>query len=241
MANEKEVLKRVINAMAQAGTIAPEYADMLKVELDAEPQEPVNIEQLTGEPPKETRHLSDLAPGTTFTAAGEKWVLLDKGTMREPGADPYEQGSTEIGFCIMKKAFLMNVEYNESETRKNYDESAIRKTIDEKVMPKLEAYYGDNLMTHTIGIMTVDGKAKNQSIECKVRPITFEEARSYNEYLKYNGPDFWTMTKWSTNNRKAMIVDADGKMSTETETLENAVRPVAIFRGTMEVEVDVEE
>ena len=201
----------------------------------------MNIEQLTGEPPKETIHLSDLAPGRTFTAAGEKWILLDKGTMREPGADPYEQGSTEIGLCITKSAFLMNVEFNERETRKNYDESAIRKTIDEKVLPKLEEYYGNNLMTHNIGLMTVDGRAKNQSIECKARPITFEEARSYNEYLKYNGPDFWTMTKWSTNSDYTMIVDGDGRMQTEKETLENNVRPVVIFRGTMEVEVDVEE
>ena len=61
----------------------------------------------------------------------------------------------------------------------------------------------DNVVEHEVDLTSVDMQNEFGTCICKVRPITFDEARKYNDLLVNKDlPDwYWTCTPWSTNER----------------------------------------
>ena len=64
----------------------------------------------------------------------------------------------------------------------------------------------ENLVEHTVSLTTVDGQNDYGELTCKVRPITFDEARQYNNLIASSDNDsriegYWTCTAWSVPRR----------------------------------------
>ena len=53
--------------------------------------------------------------------------------------------------------------------------------IEDKIQPIIESEVGENnLVEHTVELTSVDMQHEFDDCKCKVRPITFDEARKYN-------------------------------------------------------------
>lgn len=86
----------------------------------------------------------------------------------------------------------------------NYTESSLKERIERDIIPVVEADFGAfNLIEHEVDLTTVDMQKDFGTCLCKVRPVTFDEAREYNDLLvKEDLPDYyWTCTPWSTKKR----------------------------------------
>ena len=60
-----------------------------------------------------------------------------------------------------------------------------------------------NLVEHSVALTSVDNQNEFDNCICDIRPITFDEAREYNDLLVNEDlPDcYWTLTPWSTAER----------------------------------------
>ncbi len=58
-------------------------------------------------------------------------------------------------------------------------------------------------MEHEVSLRSVDMQKEFEDVSAKVRPITFDEARLYNDLLVNEDLDdwWWTLTPWSTEKR----------------------------------------
>ena len=71
----------------------------------------------------------------------------------------------------------------------------------DKVAIEIEKEIGaGNVLEHEILLTSVDMQNEFESCKCKVRPISFDEAREFNNLLVNKDlPDwYWTITPWST-------------------------------------------
>lgn len=87
----------------------------------------------------------------------------------------------------------------------DYKISGLRKYIEAKIQPTIENEVGaENLVEHTVSLTTVDGQDDYGELTCKVRPITFDEARQYNDLIVNKDLDdwWWTCTAWTGPNRE---------------------------------------
>lgn len=86
----------------------------------------------------------------------------------------------------------------------NYAESNLKARIEETILPVIEADFGaDNIVEHEVDLTTVDMQRDFGACKCKVRTLTFDEGREFNDLLvKEELPDlYWTCTPWSTEKR----------------------------------------
>ena len=65
---------------------------------------------------------------------------------------------------------------------------------------------GKTIVEHTVSLTMVDGQNDYGELTCKVRPITFDEARQYNNLIASSDNDsriegYWTCTAWSVPRR----------------------------------------
>lgn len=103
---------------------------------------------------------------------------------------------------ISKYLMAENVIFDRS--TRNYNESSLKKLIDDEILKEIESVVGeDNVVEHEVDLTSVDMQNEFGTCICKVRPITFDEARKYNDLLVNRDlPDwYWTCTPWSTNER----------------------------------------
>ena len=95
-----------------------------------------------------------------------------------------------------------NIRFDQKLT--NYAESDLKVRIENNILPIVEADFGaDNIIEHEADLTTVDMQRDFGTCKCKVRPLTFDEAREFNDLLvKDDLPDwYWTCTPWSTKKR----------------------------------------
>ena len=87
---------------------------------------------------------------------------------------------------------------------KDYNKSSLKKLIESDIQPIIEKAVGaENLIEHTVNLASVDMQHEYEDCVCKVRPITFDEAREFNDLLVNKSlKDWgWTCTPWSTRER----------------------------------------
>ena len=80
----------------------------------------------------------------------------------------------------------------------------MRELFDGEILNEFVAEFGeDNICENEAGLVTVDGQEVFGKLLTKVRPVTFDEGRKYNELLVNKElPDwYWTCTAWSTAER----------------------------------------
>ena len=127
----------------------------------------------------------------------------------------------------------------------DYLKSDLRELFDGEISDTYENVFGDALIEHTTGIVSVDMQ-KYGEFTAKVRPITFDEAREYNELLvKKDIVDWWwTCTPWSIEGRgykySVAVVSPPGLISYYGYGNCSGVRPFCILKSNIFVS-EVEE
>lgn len=168
--------------------------------------------------------LSSLNPGESFVAGEEEFIVLDH---------EYNGGTLAI-----TKGFVTDesVEFGEST---DYGSSNLKKVIENNIENPLIAKIGkENFIKHEVSLESVDGQNKSKVTEEIFRPITFDEARKYNDLLVCNKLNewWWTITPWSTSDRgwsSVAVVAPGGLISFNYCYDYNGVRPVCIFNSNI--------
>lgn len=182
------------------------------------------VRQLEEAERKNKVELSTLAPGDVFEIGKNDFIVLE-----QIGAEAK----------IISKDFMAEyIVYDENS--RDYNESNLKKVIEDKIQPIIESEVGENnLVEHTVELTSVDMQHEFDDCKCKVRPITFDEARKYNNLLpnKDLGDWWWTCTPWSTDKREwaysMAVVSSAGGISNRSCNYRSGVRPVCILKSNI--------
>lgn len=182
------------------------------------------VRQLEKAERKNKVELSTLAPGDVFEIGKNDFIVL-------------EQMSFETK-VISKDFMAENIVYDEDS--RDYNESNLKKVIEDKIQPIIESEVGENnLVEHTVELTSVDMQHEFDDCKCKVRPITFDEARKYNNLLPNKELDdwWWTCTPWSTKERgwsySMAVVSSAGNICHGNCNYYSGVRPVCILKSNI--------
>ena len=183
------------------------------------------VRQLEEAERKNKVELSTLAPGDVFEIGKNDFIVLE-----QIGAE------TKI---ISKNFMAEDIVYDEDS--RDYNESNLKKVIEDEIQPIIESEVGENnLVEHTVELTSVDMQHEFDDCKCKVRPITFDEARKYNNLLPNKDLDdwWWTCTPWSTKERgwsySMAVVSSAGNVSNgRCDSGGGGVRPVCILKSNI--------
>lgn len=167
--------------------------------------------------------LSMLKRGEVFQTTGKrKYKVLEQ----------YGDTTKIISLDLVKE----NVEFGDDT---NYNQSNVKKLCNTEILKDFEEEFGaENIETHTADIITADGQ-KLGTVDCKIRPITFDEARGYtditpNPCLK---DWYWTLSPWSTEERGwkngVTVVSPSGYFFSGNYDYVVGVRPACILKSNI--------
>ena len=167
--------------------------------------------------------LSTLKRGEVFQTTGKrKYKVLEQ----------YGDTTKIISLDLVKE----NVEFGDNT---DYNKSNVKKLCDTEILKDFEEEFGaESIEEHTVDIITVDGQ-KVGSVKCKIRPITFDEAREYTDITPNNDLNdwYWTLSPWSTEERgwskSFTVVSPSGFIGNYYFSNENGVRPVCILKSNI--------
>ena len=169
--------------------------------------------------------LSELNPGDTFKVGEHDFIVL-------------EQDMRNHTTKVISKDFMAENIVFDGDTR-DYSKSSLKKIIENDIQPIIEDELGaDNFVEHTVDLTSVDMQHEFEPCKCKVRPITFDEARQYNDLLNNALDDWcWTCTPWSSTERKwkyAMAaIDTFSTLNSISCNNRCGVRPVCILKSNI--------
>jgi hypothetical protein len=182
------------------------------------------VRQLEEAERKNKVELSTLAPGDVFEIGKNDFIVLEQMTFE-----------TKV---ISKDFMAENIVYDEDS--RDYNESNLKKVIEDEIQPIIESEVGENnLVEHTVELTSVDMQHEFDDCKCKVRPITFDETRKYNNLLPNKELDdwWWTCTPWSTAERgckySIAVVSSAGFINGICCYDNIGVRPVCILKSNI--------
>lgn len=167
--------------------------------------------------------LSELNSGDIFQTTGKrKYKVLEQ----------YTEHTKIISLGFVKE----NVKFGDNT---DYNKSNVKKMCDTEILKDFEEEFGaENIEEHTVDIITVDGQ-KIGVVKCKVRPLTFDEARKYTELTPNDELDdsYWTCSAWSTVERgwkySLAVVSPSGDVCGYSYYCGLGVRPVCILKSNI--------
>ena len=167
--------------------------------------------------------LSTLKRGEVFQTTGKrKYKVLEQ----------YGDTTKIISLDLVKE----NVEFGDTS---DYKTSKVKKMCDTEILKDFEEEFGaENVETHTADIITADGQ-KLGTVDCKIRPITFDEAREYTDITPNPRLNdwYWTLSPWSTKERgwgkSLVVVSPSGVFDYLSFSSANGVRPVCILKSNI--------
>lgn len=167
--------------------------------------------------------LSTLKRGDVFQTTGKrKYKVLEQ----------YGDTTKIISLDLVKE----NVEFGDTS---DYKTSKVKKLCDIEILKDFEEEFdAENIETHTADIITADGQ-KLGTVDCKIRPITFDEAREYTDITPNNDLNdwYWTLSPWSTEERGwsriLSVVSPSGNVSCYYFSFGRGVRPVCILKSNI--------
>ena len=182
------------------------------------------VKKLEEEEKQSKVQLSTLNPGDVFKIGEHDFIVLMQ--CREETA-------------VISKGFMAeNVKFEEDS--RSYKESSLKKVIENLIQPVIEKEVGSkNLIEHEVDLTSVDMKDELGRDRCKVRPITFDEARQYNDLLvnKNLNDWWWTCTPWSTEDRgwkySIAVVAPSGRIDGSRCSVSSGVRPFCILKSNI--------
>lgn len=180
-------------------------------------------ERIGGALPSNVVELGTLDAGAVFKIAEHEFIVLEQ-----------QDGQT----AVISKGFMAeNIVFGES---KDYNTSNLKALIERDIQPVIENAVGaENLVEHEVDLTSVDMQNEYGTCRCKVRPITFDEARKYNDLLVNKElPDWWwTCTPWSTEERgwkwSMAVVSPSGCICSISFDCRNGVRPFCILKSNI--------
>ena len=167
--------------------------------------------------------LSTLKRGDVFQTTGKrKYKVLEQ----------YGDKAKIISLNLVKE----NVKFGDNT---DYNKSNVKELCDTEILKDFEEEFGtENIEKHTVDIITVDGQ-KVGSTECKIRPITFDEAQEYTDITPNESLSnwYWTLSPWSTKDRgwknSFTVVSPSGDFSVNFYDDEVGVRPACILKSNI--------
>lgn len=182
------------------------------------------VKKLEEEEKQSKVQLSTLNPGEIFKIGEYDFIVLEQ---------------CEERTAVISKGFMAeNVKFDEDS--RNYKESNLKKVMENLIQPVIEKEVGSkNLIEHEVDLTSVDMQDEFGGFKCKVRPITFDEARLYNNLLvNKNLNDWWlTCTPWSTEDREwkysITVVAPSGYISLRNCNYGRGVRPFCILKSNI--------
>lgn len=182
------------------------------------------MEMLLEEEKKGNVRLSEIPVGGKFDTGIGRFIVL-------------EQKGEETA-VITEELYKENVRFDDDSSE--YFTSELSDLFEEEIFPEFKEEFGaENLCDATTSLVTVDMQNKDEELHAKARPLTFEEARKYNELLVNKDlPDwYWTCTAWSTEERgwpySVAVVSPSGYFYYYYCNCCNGVRPFCILKSNI--------
>lgn len=167
--------------------------------------------------------LSALEPGERFGTELGKFIVLDQDR---------EHGWTKV---IQDNFYTKDVKFGNTN---DYKKSELKELFDGEITEAYSKVFGDTLVEHATQIKSVDNQDYGE-ITCKVRPLTFDEAREYNHLLVNKSlPDWWwTCSPWSSEDRgwkySVAVVSSGGVIGHGYYYGNYGVRPFCILKSNL--------
>ena len=192
------------------------------VKLLEEKENKQNIEQTSNDKIK----LATLNPGETLKIGEHDFIVL-------------EQNVALNQTMVISKGFMAEDEKFDNDCR-DYNKSSLKKLIESDIQPIIEKEIGtENIVEHEVDLTSVDMQNEFGKCKCKVRPITFDEARKYNDLLVNKDLDdwWWTCTPLSTIERgykySITVVSSSGCINCSSCDNYVGVRPFCILKSNI--------
>ena len=167
--------------------------------------------------------LSEVKEGETFKTEIGEFIVLE-----------HTEEGTKV---IAKDLFRKNVEFGSS---CDYKGSSLQRLCEGKIYEKFAKVFGEeNIVEHEADLTTVDMQQDYGKVKCRVRPITFDEARKYNNMLVNTVLEnwYWTITPWSTEKRgwkyTVAVVSPSGSVDVNFYDGNCGVRPFCILKSNI--------
>lgn len=168
--------------------------------------------------------LESLKAGETFYIGENDYIVLEQ----------HEEKTKVISRNFMAK------DRKFADDTADYKISGLRKYIEAEIQPTIENEVGaENLVEHRVSLETVDGQDNYGELTCKVRPITFDEARQYNNLIVNDNLNdwWWTCTAWTSPNREynrsITVVLPPGCVRNSFCNCSRGARPVCILKSNI--------
>ena len=168
--------------------------------------------------------LKDIPAGGKFETGIGRFIVLEQ--------------KADCTVVITEGLYRKNEEFDDDCT--DYKKSSLRELCDGEILNEFVAEFGeDNICENESGLVTVDGQEVFGKLLTKVRPVTFDEGRKYNELLVNEElPDwYWTCTSWSTAERdwpySVAAVSPSGDIDNYSCYGSSGVRPLCILKSNI--------
>lgn len=176
--------------------------------------------------------LKDIPVGGKFDTGIGRFIVLEQ-----------KENYTAV---ITEDLYREDVKFDDDCT--DYKKSPLRELCEGEILNEFVAEFGeDNICENEAGLVTVDGQEVFGKLLTKVRPLTFDEAREYNDLLVNKDlPDwYWTCTPWSTKERgwkySVAVVSPSGYFNDYSYRSCRGVRPFCILKSNIFVSKVEEE
>ena len=176
--------------------------------------------------------LKDIPVGGKFDTGIGRFIVLEQ-----------KENYTAV---ITEDLYREDVKFDDDCT--DYKKSPLRELCEGEILNEFVAEFGeDNICENEAGLVTVDGQEVFGKLLTKVRPLTFDEAREYNDLLVNKDlPDwYWTCTPWSTKERgwkySVAVVSPSGVINCDDCDDGVGVRPFCILKSNIFVSKVEEE
>lgn len=168
--------------------------------------------------------LSSLNPGDVFTTSFADMVVLEQ---RE-----------DVAIVISRGFVKEDVTFDDNSP--DFKKSSIEKLLSSEICKMYEGEFGsENIVDSQVALTTVDGQDFYGTYTGKIRLLTFDEARCFNNIISKEEQDdwYWTMTPWSIPgrgwDRSVAVVSPSGDFSNIIFNDYNGVRPVCILKSNI--------
>ena len=173
---------------------------------------------------KKKVELATLNPGEVFKIGEHDFIVLKQ-----------QQDQT----IVISKEFMATDKQFDEDT-KDYNKSSLKKFIETDIQPIIEKEVGtENLVEHEVDLISIDMQQEFEPCKCKVRPVTFDEARAFNDLLVNEELPgwYWTCTPWSTEKRgwkySMAVVSPSGYFLNGNYDGYYGVRPFCILKSNI--------
>ena len=168
--------------------------------------------------------LKDIQAGEKFDTGIGRFIVLEQ--------------KADCTVVITEGLYRKNEEFDDDCT--DYKKSSLRELCDGEILNEFVAEFGEyNICENEAGLVTIDGQEVFGKLLTKVRPVTFDEGRKYNELLVNKElPDwYWTCTSWSTAERdwpySGAVVSPSGSVGGNNYNVSRGVRPLCILKSNI--------